>query len=1168
MLRANMLGFPCTLTDRLLVACVMSFALTVGTEPIAGFRCIRRLGRSPHSETWLAHSEEGTEHVIKWLYEGASLKNYRKLTSYRHPFLHLWDKVEPQGTELLLLADWSEATLESMLREQRTVEGTELLGYLKELAEALDYLHIKHRLFHGRLQPSQVGIQHGHVKLLDWGLVEPASLVDASWSLSDLQRTAPEVLRGEMEAASDQFSLAVLYLEATTGKLPLDVASLPEFFLKRQGQVYDHRLVPAHLHQVLQKALAASPSDRFPTCAAFVKALEKAAIEKLVAPEPAQAKEAPMATFVKESSKAEINWGSSPTKSLSSAETSPIPTMMIKSLVAVEQDKNQRHPDSAYLNLNTLVYQSKVQSYGILTPTFILGIGKRGRAVLQELSLLFHQSYDGINMLPHIRLLALDEKKPENIPHYTNKPGELAPEHYYFFEPLTQGEKTRLVSDPDVNHWLPADILNDEIEGLPGHTRLSLLRRQSALQERLKVECKTMLASESLHRSMQHTGQSIRQDLVPACYIVAGLDESISQGCLADLSYLLRGMIAEAGWGNGNVTGVLFLPEASPSSNKQAGAFACLTELNHYTQEKFFSANYGMGHDFTYPHAPFDTAFFRKLTDVSKPEHLEVEFQETAYWLFRDISTELGSLRIASRQTTSHHASDNTPWYSHGATVLQSSFEALHQLVKKRLLGNFIKNWLAPNAEVQTQLHDELDLFMNENLHSASRLLHRFQHMAAVVLGREPSHLIDEWIAPLRKGAAARPPLETLARDIMQKVEATFGTGSGYQYSPILMAIQQESEAVGKEASALIEPFLMKFLDHPSVRIGGSLYLGKQLLHWITHQLTELQHNHSEIHEEMLRAERTLTQMMQQEERSFAIMGRQRLVSQIVQDLSDYPTRVLQEDMFARAVHVFQTLKDVTEEALQKLKPAEDALSELRTQYEGSKVSDPNLLLLDGESSVDQRVASLLDQLPEDVFFKMDNDLTEALTRFKSNYRDVCMGRGPSMADVLDLLDNSMEEVLEGMLPSEDAAEQLLTQPSQAVVEQLRQSYRQARPDLMENTRSREGAYCLMMTPNSDAGQELLQMAQATLPQVVGAPEGFTGEILFYRETGCLQPHDIYPEGREAYHQALKQHARELHSRFDIAYWHHISPAEHLHHAREKDELEQAVEEADPISIS
>jgi eukaryotic-like serine/threonine-protein kinase len=1163
------------LAERLLLAGVMSFALTAGSEPLAGFRATRRLGRSPHSETWLVQSEEGVEHVVKWLPTGGKLPHVKKLTSYRHPFLHLWDKVETRGDELLLLADWSESTLASVMQE-RTVEPGELFGYLKELAEALDYLHIKHKLVHGRLTPAQVGIQHGHVKLLDWGLFDAESLPHRSWSLTDLQRSAPEVIAGEPEPASDQFALAVLFLEVSTSKLPLDVTTLPQLFQKRLTHNYDHRVVPAHLHGPLNQALAPLPGDRFVTCAAFIKALEKVDLDKIVAPvvvapvakviSKPVAETPPVATFAKDPvSNTETSWANSPTASLSSAETSQIPTMMIKSLVEVEKKKDARHPDSAFLNLNTLVYQSKVQSYGILTPTFILGIGKRGRAVLQELSTLFHQSYDGINSLPHVRLMVLDEKKPENVPTYTGKPGELAPEHYYFVEPLNAEVRKKYVSDTDVNQWLPADILNDEVDGLPGHARLSMLKQHDALQEKLKAECKIMLASESLQKSMQHTGLSIRQDLVPACYVVAGLDEPITRGCLADLSYQLRSMIAEAGWGNGNVIGVLFLPE---SAENQAGTFACLTELNHYTQERFFSANYGLGNDVTHPQAPFDTAFFRKLTDVTKPEHLEVEFQETAYWLFRDISTELGSLRIASRQSTQHHATHGTPWYSHGATVLQSSFEALHDLVKKRLLGSFIRNWLDPRPDVKEQLQSDVEIFKDENFHSAARLLHRFQHMAAIVLGREPSHMIEEWIAPLRKGAAARPPLESLARDIMQKVETNFGSGSGYQYSPILTAIQQESEAVALEASAKIAPFLMQYLDHPSIRLGGVLHAGKHLLDWINNQLNDLQANHMEIHEAMLRAERTLTQMMQQEERSFAIMGRQRLVSQIVQDLSDYPTRVLQEDMFARAVHVFQSLKNAAEECLQKVKPAETTIRELYKQYESSKVSDPNLLLLDGESSVDQRVGTLLEQLPNDVFFKMDNDLTESLTRFRSNYRDVCLGQGPKMSDVLNLLDNSMEEVLEGMLPSEDAAEQLLTQSSQAVVEQLRQSYRQARPDLMENTRSREGAYCLMMTPNSDAGQELLQMAQATLPQIVGAPEGFTGEILFYRETGCLQPNDIYPEGHDAYQMALKQNARQLHSRFDIAYWHRISPADQLHHPRNVDQLEHSDLHHDPISIS
>ncbi|HMO35688.1 MAG TPA: protein kinase, partial [Gemmatales bacterium] len=404
---------------------------------------MRRLGRTPHSETWLSRTEEGTEQVIKWLPAGAKLPHSKKLTSYRHPFLHLWDKVEAKQDELLLLCDWSDATLESILKE-RTLEAGELFSYLKELAEALDYLHVKHRLVHGRLKPSQVGIQHDHVKLLDWGIFDVRDLPTSAWTLDSLQRAAPEVLASEFEPASDQFALAVLFLEATTGRLPLDVQTLPQFFQTRLTHFYDPRLVPEHYHAALNKALAPSPSSRFPTCAAFIKALENVDLDQIIAPvaRPATntpAKKASEVTTVEKQpgSKSEMNWSAAATTSLSRAETSPIPTVMIKSLVEVEKTKDQRHPDSAFLNLNSLAYQSKVQSYGILTPTFILGIGKRGRAVLQELSQLFHQSYDGIGMLPHIRMMALDLNQPGHEPQFVNKPGELAPEHYFLMDPIT-----------------------------------------------------------------------------------------------------------------------------------------------------------------------------------------------------------------------------------------------------------------------------------------------------------------------------------------------------------------------------------------------------------------------------------------------------------------------------------------------------------------------------------------------------------------------------------------------------------------------------------------------------------------------------------------------------------------------------------------------------------
>ncbi|MFO0814719.1 MAG: tubulin-like doman-containing protein [Gemmatales bacterium] len=1125
----------------------MSFALAAGTEPIAGFRCVRRLGRSAHGETWLMQSEDESYRALKWIYDGAGLRHAKKLTSYRHPFLVQWERSEIKGSDLLLITDWAEETLdievsEAVAQGRYGVGHKAMIRYMSEIAEALDYLHIKHKMVHGRLKISQVGIWHHHAKLLDWGLRSPDKLTTGYWSLEDLQTTAPEVLAGELEPMSDQFSLAALYLQATLGKFPLPAENFPEFFQQRLAKTVDPKQMATHACDALVRAFHAEPNKRFPTCAAFVKAMEgDVDTVSTVAPAP------PMAKVISQgpapTEEPERIW--SPRVSDSDSETAAIeavPTVMIKSMIAI--DKN-RHPDSAFLNLNSLAYHSKVQSFGILTPTIIVGMGRMGHAVLQELNLLFHERFDGVATLPHIRLLAVDLIPAGTYPAVSSKPGHLQGDQVLFL-PEVAGEKVAVAEQwLGATSWLPRERVE---KSTPSLSRLSVVSGYTALRERLQRECKIMLQSESMRQSKENTDLSVRQDLIPCCYLIGSLEEDLSTGAGADVAYLLRQVISELGWGQAHMNGLFFLPEENADTLQKARSYAAITELHHYTQEQFFSAQYFDGLEITAPQTPFDAVFFRKVALEGKPLHGHPDVSEAANWLLRDVTTELGSLRLASRETTRSYAESKTPWFSHGAAVLQSSHHALEGVLRRQLLGRLVGHWIDLDPETKEIVKTEGERFVEENIHPASSLLDRFQHLVALVLGREPAHLIEEWIAPLRKGAAARPPLEVVARDILQNVELNFGTNVGHHQAPTMVAIQQEADALAEETASRIKPFLLAYLDRPGMRLGAAIHLGRLLLHWVNHQLEGLQSNHADIHSDMIRCERTITQMMSQEERSFAIMGRQRLVSQIVQDLSEYPTRVLKEDIFARAVYVFQTIKTALEETLKELMPAERTLKELQNYYSSPSPMNTPHLLLDGEATLNQRIDSLIAQLPEDVYLKLDNDLSEALVRFQSNYHDVCMGKGPSFPDILALLDNSIEECLEGMLPSEDAAEQLLTLPSQAVVEQLRNSYRHARPDLIENKQSREGAYCLMVTSNSDAGQELLQMAQATLPQIVSAPEGFTGEILFYRETGCLMPHEIYPEGQDAYRSLMQTQPHLIHSRYDIGHWHPIAPSTSTHH--------------------
>src|SRR5262249_45998323 len=89
---------------------------------------------------------------------------------------------------------------------------------------------------------------------------------------------APEVWEGKVALHSDQYSLAVTYAEARLGRLPFPVGGL--------GQ-----MIRCHLHlqpeldplaeqeqQVLLRALAKSPEQRYPTCTEFVQALTEAIV--------------------------------------------------------------------------------------------------------------------------------------------------------------------------------------------------------------------------------------------------------------------------------------------------------------------------------------------------------------------------------------------------------------------------------------------------------------------------------------------------------------------------------------------------------------------------------------------------------------------------------------------------------------------------------------------------------------------------------------------------------------------------------------------------------------------------------------------------------------------------------------------------------------------------
>jgi serine/threonine protein kinase len=1165
----------------------MAIAHAPGMGVFSECQYLRRAGRSAQSETWLVQKPEGSQHAVKLVICDSEPSSHSRLTAHRHPFLMSWDRCEVVNGDLLLLRYWSEETLADYLHSpgqarQEQLSRSILLRHLEETAEVLDFLHRKVQLVHGAVKPSNIGLLHNHVKLLDWGLLTNESLRRRAWSFEDLQVAAPELVRGELVPQSDQYALASIFAMTMAGQ-PRSFSSWEEYFhFTQQSNQPELALLPAEDRQVIARALAHDPKARYNSCQEFVHALVQNPMaarqephvpaERIVIPE----RDTQVPIVVSESNEPKQ------TSELlaSNAPSDPeIPATVIKSFVKTEGKTDQRHPDSAFLNLNSLVYHSEVTAKGVLTPSLVIGLGGQGIAVLQQLASQLQAKFGNVGNLPNIRLLAVDTdasslpKPPEANSEASSPASALSP----LVAKSGIGAFHCRLATPGGYLWkdlafakyadsIPAehiDLLGSQPKTNQRRSlgRLALLANYSLLREKVIADCKAILQSRALMEATKNTGLPILQDVTPKVYLMAALGGGTGSGALVDVAYLVRDILADLNWAQIQTTVVAFLPADSEDDRAKANAFASLVEMNHHTEhetQRQEKRSRGEEENRTIPGAPFDEVFFWRLSTAEGNKNI---YHKAAHWLARDLTTVLGSLRCQSRELIACTGKGKRlPWRGHGFASLRAIRGVLGRHGKNAVCRAFIERWLTPPQEIIDEMQKDGERFLADNSFSMETVLARLEHVAAVVLGREPAELIDEWISPLRKGAAARPPLEIVAQDLLQKVELHFGHGDGCQPAPAILGMQHEAETAAQEICARVPMLLKRYLERPGYRVGASLALGRMLLQWVTENLTELQENHYTVEQEVIQAERTLTQMVNPEERSFVVMGRQRQVTQGAQDLMDYPARVIREDLFARAIFVFQKVKETLLSWLAQLEPCERSLQDLRVAYsdKGEDHAEPmGQLILDGHSNLEDRLKQFQEELPEDAYIKLDLDFSQCLARNQINFADVCFGKTASFSELLELLAPSVEDLLEGILPSQDAAEQLLQSPSLAVVEQLRDAYREARPLFTQQSASRQCAFCLMVSPSTESAQQLLHMAQSTLPQIVAAPEGAIDEVFLYRETGQLSASALYPQGWEAYVRLSPSLETSPHSRTDIS-WQPLSATKESRHS-ETESAELAV---------
>ncbi len=211
-------------------------------------------------------------------------ESFRHLGSLAHPNLVTVHDAGIEGDSAYLVMELvpgqglDEALRSGPLPRERVAQ------LARELAAGLDYGH-RQGLVHGAVKPGNVLLPAvGQSRVADFGVAGAvaASRLGHATSLWDAPSyLAPEALDGSVTPASDQYALATLLFEATTGALPFSGKDAGEILEQvergspRLATALDPGLPPA-VDGVFARALDKDPAARFATCSELAEALAAA----------------------------------------------------------------------------------------------------------------------------------------------------------------------------------------------------------------------------------------------------------------------------------------------------------------------------------------------------------------------------------------------------------------------------------------------------------------------------------------------------------------------------------------------------------------------------------------------------------------------------------------------------------------------------------------------------------------------------------------------------------------------------------------------------------------------------------------------------------------------------------------------------------------------------